>query len=94
MVKNRSTNPSCKTTLIVAPLALLDQWKLEIEDKTNCDLSCLIYHGNVSVNLFRRHWLILSSFEGQSRTRRKSDLTKHDVVLTTFNVRFSDISAF
>ncbi|KJA26761.1 hypothetical protein HYPSUDRAFT_35906 [Hypholoma sublateritium FD-334 SS-4] len=66
MVKNRSTNPSCKTNLIVAPLALLDQWKLEIEEKTNCGLSCLIYHG-------------------QSRTRKKSDLTKHDVVLTTFN---------
>ena len=30
---------------IVAPLALLDQWALEIEMKTNCGFKCLIYHG-------------------------------------------------
>ena len=45
IVKNQSTDPLCKTTLILAPLALLDQWKLEIETKTNCGLKCLIYHG-------------------------------------------------
>ncbi len=45
MLQNKSTNPMCKTTLIVAPLALLDQWKTEIETKTNCGLACLIYHG-------------------------------------------------
>lgn len=46
MVKNRSTDPSLKTNLIIAPAALLDQWKLEIELKTNNTLSCLIYHGS------------------------------------------------
>ncbi|PPQ82538.1 hypothetical protein CVT25_007147 [Psilocybe cyanescens] len=45
LVHNRSTNPKCKTNLIIAPLALLNQWKLEIETKTNLDLKCLIYHG-------------------------------------------------
>ncbi|KAG1775699.1 hypothetical protein EV702DRAFT_1234778 [Suillus placidus] len=35
----------CKTNLIVAPLALLDQWKLEIEMKTTNNLQCLVYHG-------------------------------------------------
>jgi SNF2-related domain len=45
IVTNRSTDPLCKTTLIIAPLALLDQWKMEIETKTNCKLKCLIYHG-------------------------------------------------
>jgi len=45
MVVNRSKDPTCKTTLIIAPLALLDQWKLEIETKTDCGLKCLIYHG-------------------------------------------------
>jgi SNF2 family DNA or RNA helicase len=57
MVKNRSIDPVRKTTLIIAPLALLDQWKLEIEDKSNCGFSCLIYHGkfqldSIFVNFF------------------------------------------
>ena len=42
---NRAPDPLEKTTLIVAPLALLDQWQLEIEMKTNLGLQCLIYHG-------------------------------------------------
>ncbi|KAF5357721.1 hypothetical protein D9758_007422 [Tetrapyrgos nigripes] len=46
MMKNRSENPKCKTNLILAPLSLLDQWKLEIELKTNEALKCLIYHGS------------------------------------------------
>lgn len=45
IIKNQSRDPKSKTNLIVAPTALLDQWKLEIEMKTNCDLKCLIYHG-------------------------------------------------
>ncbi|KII91157.1 hypothetical protein PLICRDRAFT_104830 [Plicaturopsis crispa FD-325 SS-3] len=45
IVMNRSDDPACKTTLILAPTALLDQWKLEIETKTSCDLQCYIYHG-------------------------------------------------
>ncbi|KAF9486204.1 hypothetical protein BDN70DRAFT_822530 [Pholiota conissans] len=66
MVLNRSQDPARKTTLIIAPLALLDQWKLEIEEKSNCGFTCLIYHGH-------------------SRTKKRSQLVKHDVVLTTFN---------
>ncbi|KAL0578872.1 hypothetical protein V5O48_003105, partial [Marasmius crinis-equi] len=46
MVKNRSPDAVCKTNLIIAPLALLDQWKMEIELKTNDVFKCLIYHGN------------------------------------------------
>lgn len=42
---NRSDNPLVKTTLILAPVALLDQWQLEVEMKTNIGLKCLIYHG-------------------------------------------------
>ena len=45
MATNKSDDPAVKTTLIVAPLALLDQWKLEIELKTNDTMSALIYHG-------------------------------------------------
>ncbi|TRM55791.1 SNF2 family N-terminal domain-containing protein [Schizophyllum amplum] len=46
MVFNRSKDKNCKTTLIVAPVALLSQWALEIEMKTNCGFECVIYHGN------------------------------------------------
>lgn len=46
IMQNQSQDPTCKTTLVIAPMALLDQWKLEIEMKTNCDVQCLIYHGS------------------------------------------------
>ncbi|SJL12855.1 uncharacterized protein ARMOST_16287 [Armillaria ostoyae] len=46
MIKNRSNDPLCKTNLIMAPLALLDQWKLEIELKSSDSLKCIVYHGS------------------------------------------------
>ncbi|KAG6850029.1 hypothetical protein H0H93_002233 [Arthromyces matolae] len=66
MVKNRSSDPKCKTNLIITPTALLDQWKMEIELKTNCNFDCLIYHG-------------------LTKPRRKQDLLKYDVILTTYS---------
>ncbi|KAG1729528.1 SNF2 family N-terminal domain-containing protein [Suillus paluster] len=66
VVANPSGDPRCKTNLIVAPLALLDQWKLEIEMKTTNNLKCLVYHG-------------------PNKPRRKTDLMKYDVVLTTYH---------
>jgi len=86
MVQHRSDDPAVKSTLICAPVALLDQWKLEIETKTEGAFDCLIYHG---VSLF------LASLSGESdvfpkganKTKLKKDLQKYDVVLTTFQVR-------
>ena len=49
LVKNRSDDPMCKTNLIITPAALLDQWKMEVEIKTNCDLNVLVYHGGLFV---------------------------------------------
>ncbi|OAV97593.1 hypothetical protein PTTG_01908 [Puccinia triticina 1-1 BBBD Race 1] len=49
MVKNRSTDPKIKGTLILAPLALLTQWKEEIAERSTCDLSVLIYHSSAKV---------------------------------------------
>ncbi|EPQ53423.1 hypothetical protein GLOTRDRAFT_139677 [Gloeophyllum trabeum ATCC 11539] len=65
IVTNQSSDPMQKTTLIVAPLALLDQWQLELQTKTDCGLKCLIYHG-------------------AGKPKKKSDLIKYDVVLTTY----------
>jgi len=53
LVKNRSDDPMCKTNLIITPAALLDQWKMEVEMKTNCDLNVLVYHGGLSVRIGR-----------------------------------------
>jgi SNF2 family DNA or RNA helicase len=39
----RSTSAKCKGTLLVVPLALADQWKREIEEKTN--LKAYVHHG-------------------------------------------------
>ncbi|KAG1871505.1 SNF2 family N-terminal domain-containing protein [Suillus subluteus] len=66
IIANPSGDPRCKTNLIVAPLALLDQWKLEIEMKTTNNLKCLVYHGS-------------------NKPRKKTDLMKYDVVLTTYH---------
>ncbi|KAG1731243.1 SNF2 family N-terminal domain-containing protein [Suillus occidentalis] len=46
VIANPSDDPRCKINLIVAPLALLDQWKLKIEMKTTNNLKCLVYHGS------------------------------------------------
>lgn len=46
MCANPSDDPGCKSTLIVAPLALLEQWKQEIMWKTEEGfMRVLIYHG-------------------------------------------------
>ncbi|GAA5992067.1 hypothetical protein JCM10908_000725 [Rhodotorula pacifica] len=45
-ILNPSNDPEEKTTLVLAPLALLQQWKNELEEKVEKDyVSVLIYHG-------------------------------------------------
>ncbi|KND01339.1 uncharacterized protein SPPG_03151 [Spizellomyces punctatus DAOM BR117] len=46
IVANRSEDKQCKSTLIVAPLALIKQWEHEIASKTKKGtLKVLLYHG-------------------------------------------------
>ncbi|KAL1923656.1 uncharacterized protein VTP21DRAFT_8636 [Calcarisporiella thermophila] len=46
MLSNRSTDANIKTTLIVAPLALIRQWECEIKSKTTPEsLSVYVHHG-------------------------------------------------
>ncbi|KAA1473050.1 hypothetical protein DENSPDRAFT_219273 [Dentipellis sp. KUC8613] len=66
MVSNRSEDPMVKSTLIVAPVALLDQWQMEIELKSDCGLKSIIYHG-------------------ANKVKKRSELLKYDVVLTSFH---------
>ncbi|KAJ7076087.1 SNF2 superfamily protein [Mycena belliarum] len=66
MCKHPSEDPACKTTLILAPLALLVQWQQEIATKTTAEWKVLIYHGS-------------------NKPKKKSELLKYDVVLTTYS---------
>ena len=69
MVARRSRNRECKTTLIVAPVALLKQWEREIQTKLKpgprYTLSTFILHGDKRHTSFKR-------------------LQTFDVVLTTY----------
>lgn len=68
MVKNRSPYPAKKTNLIIAPVALLDQWKSEIEMKTNCGMRVLIYHG---MNCFTYLVGLILTFYGRCQSTSK-----------------------
>jgi len=69
MVKNQSDDPRCKTNLIIAPTALLDQWKLEIEMKTN-NMKCLIYHGIWKSFCLARCFLLTERRHGVPQVRQ------------------------
>lgn len=64
MCKNMSEDPAEKTNLIIAPVALLEQWKDEIEDKCEKNqFKILVYHG-----------------EGKKGVTKVKHLQKYDVV--------------
>ena len=67
MVTRPSTNPDRKTTLIVAPVALMHQWKREIEQKLHSthQLTIYIFHGEQKVSLFshlKRYDVVLTTY--------------------------------
>ncbi|KAL8942441.1 MAG: hypothetical protein Q9211_001384 [Gyalolechia sp. 1 TL-2023] len=76
MVARRSPDPTRKTTLIVAPLALMKQWEREIQSKLK----------NV-----REHRLTTYTLHGQGRGASWNELKLHDVVLTTFGTLSTEI---
>lgn len=68
ILANPSTDPKHKTTLIVAPLALLRQWEQEIltKIKPRHKLNTLVFHGEDAKNM------------------GVHELLKHDIVLCTY----------
>ncbi|KAI9636028.1 SNF2 family N-terminal domain-containing protein, partial [Dioszegia hungarica] len=66
IVKNKSVDPRVKTTLIVAPLAVLNQWKSEIESKTTEGLLKVgIHHGVSKYKLakeFKQFDIVLTTY--------------------------------
>ncbi|KAI4249743.1 MAG: hypothetical protein L6R40_000532 [Gallowayella cf. fulva] len=76
MVSRRSRDPNCKTTLIIAPVALMKQWEREI----GCKLK-----GN------REHQLKTYVLHGSGRQASWDQLKKYDVVLTTFGTLSTEL---
>ncbi|WWD15746.1 hypothetical protein CI109_100168 [Kwoniella shandongensis] len=66
MAANPSQDRKVKTTLIVAPLALLSQWKNEIESKTTPGLMrVLIYHGQKRIktgNNLKQYDVVMTTY--------------------------------
>lgn len=69
MMAHKSTDPMCKTTLIVAPVSLLRQWANEINLHTKIDVSVGVYHGIHKNKLFK-------SFR---------DMQRYDVIMTSYS---------
>ncbi|KAI0035171.1 SNF2 family N-terminal domain-containing protein [Vararia minispora EC-137] len=77
-------------TLIIAPLGLLEQWKDEIETKTNVGIKCLIYHGSEKTKIlkpkeFAKYEIVLTTYATmalewpdpeEERRREKKDKKK------------------
>jgi hypothetical protein len=64
---NPSTDPACKTTLIIAPVALMRQWEKEIERHVHPRhrLSVHLYHGsgkNADFARLRQYDVVLTTF--------------------------------
>jgi SNF2 family DNA or RNA helicase len=75
LVSRKSEDPACKTTLIVAPVALMGQWAREI--------SKLLKRG--------RHSLTVETLHANTRDLQWSKLREKDVVLTTYGTLASEI---
>jgi SNF2 family DNA or RNA helicase len=75
IVSRKSENPACKTTLIVAPVALMGQWAREI--------SKLLKSG--------RYSLTVETVHANTRDLQWSKLREKDVVLTTYGTLASEV---
>ncbi|KAL8992413.1 MAG: hypothetical protein Q9169_007121, partial [Polycauliona sp. 2 TL-2023] len=76
MVSRRSTDFNCKTTLIIAPVALMKQWEREIKTKLKAN---------------NEHRLTTYTLHGQGRQATWEELKKYDVVLTTFGTLSTEV---
>ncbi|KAF9886864.1 hypothetical protein FE257_010987 [Aspergillus nanangensis] len=75
MVSRPSEDPQNKTTLIIAPVALMQQWKREIQR--------ILKPGEHQLSIYVLH--------GDKRAVTFKDLKKYDVVLTTFGTLSSEL---
>ncbi|KAL7416498.1 SNF2 family N-terminal domain-containing protein [Mrakia frigida] len=78
MVMNQSSEPKKKSNLIVAPLALLSQWRDEIETKS------------VDVDNPRQPALSVLIYHGAQKPKTKKEIRGYDVVITTYGTLVSE----
>lgn len=81
MVSRPSTDPERKTTLIIAPVALIQQWKREIERmlKPKHQLTVFILHNerNAKFSNLKKHDVVLTTFGTlASELKRKEDANR------------------
>ena len=63
--KRREIELKSKTTLIVAPLAVIRQWEQEIETKSDAKLKVLVHHGNDrarSANVLEKFDVVITTY--------------------------------
>jgi hypothetical protein len=78
---NPSTNPACKTTLIIAPVALMRQWEDEIERHVHPRhrLSVHLYHGNgknADFARLRQYDIVLTTFGSLTSEYKQRESSK------------------
>ncbi|KAG9188400.1 hypothetical protein G6011_02323 [Alternaria panax] len=78
---NPSTNPACKTTLIIAPVALMRQWEKEIERHVHPHhrLSVHLYHGsgkNADFARLRQYDVVLTTFGSLTSEYKQRESSK------------------
>ncbi|TPX56979.1 hypothetical protein PhCBS80983_g04170 [Powellomyces hirtus] len=82
IVANRSEDTKCKTTLIVAPLALIKQWEQEILTKTKKGtLKVLLYHGasrTKDPSRLKSYDVVITTFQVVASECPKQSKTKKD----------------
>ncbi|KAF2246725.1 hypothetical protein BU26DRAFT_431154 [Trematosphaeria pertusa] len=79
ILANPSRDPACKTTLIIAPVALMKQWEKELERhvRPTHRLKVYIYHGNgkkADFNKLRSYDVVLTTFgtlSSEMKTKEK-----------------------
>ncbi|RMZ67353.1 swi snf family dna-dependent atpase [Pyrenophora seminiperda CCB06] len=83
--RNPSTDPACKTTLIIAPVALMRQWEKEIERHVHPHhkLSVHLYHGtgkNVDFTHLRKFDVVLTTFGCLTSEYKKKESSKESML--------------
>ena len=95
ILANPSTDPACKTTLIIAPIALMRQWEKELQRhvKPSHQLKVYVYHGrgkNADFNKLRKYDVVLTTFGTlgsemkQMEQRKEAELVQREQREPTF----------
>ncbi|KAI8933570.1 hypothetical protein NX059_009303 [Plenodomus lindquistii] len=101
MCANRSQDPRCKTTLIIAPVALMRQWEKEIERHIHVrhGFTVYLYHGNgknVDFSRLRTYDVVLTTFGTltsefkQKETRKESAYVQQEMNNPRFKRKVKD----